>query len=85
MSPDRFEGTCPRCEQIFEYGYFTRSLPYCPDCKEAVDAEQLRAIGEGKVTWVEDRLGGISSGKSEMDRQADYTREDHRINVDRRK
>lgn len=84
MGPDRYEANCKRCDRIFEYGLFSRSYPYCPDCKDELDAESLRAIGEGKVTWVEDRLSGTSPGKSEMERQADYTAEDHLRNIGRR-
>jgi uncharacterized OB-fold protein len=84
MSSDRFEANCERCGRVFEYGLFSRSSQYCPDCQEELDAESLRAIGEGKVTWVEDRLSGIPSGKSEMERQAGYTAEDHRWNISRR-
>lgn len=84
MGSDRYEANCKRCDRIFEYGLFSRNYPYCPDCKDALDAESLRAIGEGKVTWVEDRLAGTSPDKSEMERQIGYTAEDHRWNINRR-
>ena len=81
MSADRFEANCKRCERIFEYGLFSRCYPYCPDCKDELDAESLRAIGEGKSPFIEDRMAGMTSGKSEMERQAGYTAEDHLVNL----
>lgn len=84
MGADRFEANCRRCDRIFEFGYFSRSYTYCPDCKEELDAAAIRAIGQGKSNFIEDRMAGLSSGKSEMDRQADYTAEDHRVNIRRR-
>lgn len=84
MGSDRFEANCKRCNRIFEFGYFSRSYTYCPDCTEELDAESLRLIREGKVSFIEDRMSGIPSGKSEMERQADYTAEDHRWNMGQR-
>ena len=84
MGADRFEANCRRCGRIFEFGYFSRSYTYCLDCQDELDAASLRAIGEGKSPFIEDRMAGMSSGKSEMERQADYTAEDHRWNIDRR-
>ena len=82
MGADRFEANCKRCDRLFEYGLFSRSYPYCPDCKEALDEESLRAMGEGKSPFIEDRMAGMaSSGKSEMERQAGYTAEDHLVNL----
>lgn len=81
MGSDRFEANCKRCDRLFEYGLFSRSYPYCQDCKEALDEESLRAIGEGQSPFIEDRISGMLSGKSPMQRQEEYTAEDHLVNL----
>lgn len=54
IDPDRFEANCKRCDRTFEYGLFSRNYPYCAECAAELDAEALRRIGEGQVSWTED-------------------------------
>ena len=81
MGLDWYESNCRRCDRLFEHTLFSKNLPYCRDCKDELDAASLRAIGEGKSPFIEDRMSGMSSGKSPMQRQAEYTAEDHRVNL----
>ena len=81
MGSDHHKANCRRCDRIFEYTLFSKSYPYCPDCKDELDAASLRAIGEGKSTFIEDRMSGMSSSKSPMQRQDEYTAEDHLVNM----
>lgn len=81
MGLDYYEANCKRCDRIFEYTLFSKSHPYCPDCKDELDALSLQAIAEGKSPFIEDRMSEMSSGKSPMQRQDEYTAEDHLVNL----
>ncbi|HEU4596120.1 MAG TPA: hypothetical protein VFS10_13340 [Pyrinomonadaceae bacterium] len=83
MSSDRFEANCKRCDRTFEYGLFSRSYPYCVECKAELDEESLRQIGAGKVSWVEDWPDPTAPrAEGEVERQERYTSEDHRRSMD---
>lgn len=84
MSSDRYKANCKRCERTFEYGLFSRNYPYCADCKDELDAAAIRLIGEGKISWVEDRLDvpPAPRPKSATEQQEEYRAEDHRKAMD---
>jgi endogenous inhibitor of DNA gyrase (YacG/DUF329 family) len=72
MSSERFEANCKRCGRVFEYGLFSRSYPYCVDCKVELDQYAIENLKDDKLSDVPS-----TSSENEVERQQRYTREDH--------